>query len=113
MLPPTPLTDRQVLETFEKMNDDIRVRMLTKEVLPSTMQEYRIGKSAKLGKFYLNHLFSLLLENGRVYFYVNNEFKVALTLMGNSNDRKWWIVSLDVLVQPSSDGSASGKKGDE
>ncbi|SAM07877.1 hypothetical protein [Absidia glauca] len=88
MLPPTPLTDRQVLETFEKMNDDIRVRMLTKEVLPSTMQEYRI-------------------ENGRVYFYVNNEFEVALTLMGNSNDRKWWIVSLDVLVQPSSDGSAS------
>ncbi|KAI8329293.1 mediator complex subunit MED14-domain-containing protein [Chlamydoabsidia padenii] len=88
MLPPTLLTDRQVLETFEKMNDDIRVRMLTKEVLPSTMQKYRI-------------------ENGRVYFCVENEFEVALTLMGNSNDRKWWIVSLDILIRPSSDGSAS------
>ncbi|KAI8083090.1 mediator complex subunit MED14-domain-containing protein [Halteromyces radiatus] len=88
MLPPKPLTDQQVLETFEKMNDEIRIRMLTKEVLPSPMQQYRI-------------------ENGRVYFCVENEFEVSLTLMGNSDDRKWWIISLDVLVQPSSGGSAA------
>ncbi|CAO3599157.1 unnamed protein product [Absidia cylindrospora] len=88
MLPPAPLTDQEVLETFTKMNDEIRVRMLTKEILPSTMQKYRIA-------------------NGRVYFCVNNEFDVSLTLMGNSDDRKWWIVSLDVLVQPSPGGSAS------
>ncbi|ORZ18119.1 mediator complex subunit MED14-domain-containing protein [Absidia repens] len=88
MLPPAPLTDQQVLETFTKMNDEIRVRMLTKEILPSTMQKYRIA-------------------NGRVYFCVNNEFDVSLTLMGNSDDRKWWIVSLDILVQPSPGGSAS------
>jgi hypothetical protein len=44
MLPPDPLTDEQVLETFQSMNDVIRMRMLTSEVLPSPIQTYRIGK---------------------------------------------------------------------
>lgn len=44
MVPRSPLTDEEVLETFRKMNDVIRMRMLTTEVLPSPMQHYRIGK---------------------------------------------------------------------
>jgi hypothetical protein len=44
MLTPTPLTDEEVLETFQNMNDVIRMRMITTEVLPSPMQKYRIGK---------------------------------------------------------------------
>lgn len=43
MLTPTPLTDAEVLETFQNMNDVIRMRMITTEVLPSPMQKYRIG----------------------------------------------------------------------
>jgi hypothetical protein len=44
MLTPTPLTDEEVLETFQNMNDVIRMRMITIEVLPSPMRKYRIGK---------------------------------------------------------------------
>lgn len=43
MLTPTPLSDQEVLETFQNMNDVIRMRMITTEVLPSPMQKYRIG----------------------------------------------------------------------
>ncbi|KAI9273703.1 mediator complex subunit MED14-domain-containing protein [Sporodiniella umbellata] len=88
MIPPTPLTDKEVLEVFQNMNDTIRVRMLTEEVLPSPMKKYRI-------------------ENGRIYFSIENEFEIALTLMGQSHARRWWIVSLDILVQASACGGAS------
>lgn len=43
MLPPPPLTDKEVLETFEKLNDVLRVRMLTTEALPSPMRKYKIS----------------------------------------------------------------------
>ncbi|EIE85708.1 hypothetical protein RO3G_10418 [Rhizopus delemar RA 99-880] len=88
MIPPTPLADEEVLDVFRKMNDTIRVRMLTEEVLPSPMQKYRI-------------------ENGRIYFSIDNEFEIALTLMGQSHTRRWWIVSLDILVQASTCGGAA------
>ncbi|KAI9482994.1 MAG: mediator complex subunit MED14-domain-containing protein [Benjaminiella poitrasii] len=88
MMAPTPLTDEEVLETFHNMNDVIRMRMITTEVLPSPMRNYRI-------------------ENGRIYFSIENEFEVVLTLMGHSNDRRWWIVSLDVFVRASSLGKSS------
>lgn len=48
MLTPTPLTDEEVLETFQNMNDVIRMRMITTEVLPSPMRKYRIGKSYRM-----------------------------------------------------------------
>ncbi|KAI8372823.1 mediator complex subunit MED14-domain-containing protein [Radiomyces spectabilis] len=89
MIPPAKLTDQEVLETFKAMNDVIRVRMLTSEVLPSPMHHYRI-------------------ENGRIYFRIENEFEVSLTLMGPSDNRRWWIVSLDVLVHPVEGGGAAG-----
>ncbi|KAI8087237.1 mediator complex subunit MED14-domain-containing protein [Thamnidium elegans] len=88
MLTPTPLTDKEVLEIFRDMNDVIRMRMITTEVLPSPMQNYKI-------------------ENGRIYFTIQNEFEVALTLMGHSNDRRWWIVSLDMFIEATSAGGAA------
>lgn len=45
MMAPTKLTDKEVLETFQNMNDVIRMRMITTEVLPSPMQKYRIGNT--------------------------------------------------------------------
>jgi hypothetical protein len=44
VIPPKPLTDEEVLKTWNEMNDVIRLRMLTSEVLPSPMRGYRIGK---------------------------------------------------------------------
>ncbi|KAI8985388.1 mediator complex subunit MED14-domain-containing protein [Pilobolus umbonatus] len=76
----TPLSDAAVLETFQNMNDLIRMRMLTTEVLPLPMQHYRI-------------------ENGRIYLKIENEFEVTLTLTGQGEDKKWWIVSLDIFVE--------------
>lgn len=45
MLKQTPLTDEEVLSIFQDMNDVIRMRMITTEVIPSPMRNYRIGKS--------------------------------------------------------------------
>ncbi|KAI7862369.1 mediator complex subunit MED14-domain-containing protein [Spinellus fusiger] len=100
MVPPPRLTDEEVLDTFHKMNDLIRVRLLTTELIPSPMTECRIGKSAASKVTYM-------IENGRIYFSIENEFNVSLTLMGPSNDRRWWIVSLDVLVQASEGGGGA------
>lgn len=47
MIPPKRLTDGEVLETFRQMNDVIRMRIMTDEVLPMPMQDYRIGKGAE------------------------------------------------------------------
>ncbi|KAI7880178.1 MED14-domain-containing protein [Lichtheimia hyalospora FSU 10163] len=80
MVPPSPLSDEEVLETFRKMNDVIRMRMLTTEILPSPMQHYRI-------------------ESGRITFTIENEFQVSLTLMGPPSEQRWWIVSLDIQVK--------------
>lgn len=53
MLTPTPLADKEVLEIFRDMNDVIRMRMITTEVLPSPMQNYKIGKTFFLCIFYI------------------------------------------------------------
>jgi hypothetical protein len=109
MIPPTPLADEEVLDVFQKMNDTIRVRMLTEEVLPSPMQKYRIGTKKTLNSYIF--MINLYLENGRIYFSIDNEFEIALTLMGQSHNRRWWIVSLDILVQASTcGGAATGKQ---
>ncbi|KAI8967316.1 mediator complex subunit MED14-domain-containing protein [Mycotypha africana] len=91
MLAPPPLTDEEVLETFQNMNDVIRMRMITTEVLPSPLlNTYRI-------------------ENGRITFKIENEFEVALTLMGPPQNRRWWIVSLDMFVQATSMGGGAAE----
>lgn len=56
---------------------------------------------------YSNIKNSYYLENGRIYFTIENEFEVALTLMGHSNDRRWWIVSLDMFIEATSAGGAA------
>ncbi|KAM3579891.1 mediator complex subunit [Umbelopsis sp. WA50703] len=85
IIPPKALMDEEVLQTWSELNDIIRLRMLTTEVLPSPMRNYRIA-------------------DGRIYFRVENEFEVSLTLMGPSHDRRWWIVSLDILANSTTEG---------
>lgn len=107
MVPPAPLTDEEVLETFRKMNDVIRMRMLTTEVLPSPMQHYRIGKSINplMVRFYQSYND---LESGRITFTIENEFEVSLTLMGPPSEQRWWIVSLDIQVKSTVGSGAAG-----
>ncbi|RUS20565.1 hypothetical protein BC937DRAFT_94940 [Endogone sp. FLAS-F59071] len=85
LVPPPRMTDEEVLETFARLDDVIRMRMLISEVVPPPMRNYRI-------------------EDGRIYFHVENEFEVALTLVGPSNELRWQIVSLEILVKSSGDG---------
>jgi hypothetical protein len=63
---------------------------------------------AYINKCVIIVIFDFDIENGRIYFSIKNEFEVALTLMGNSNDKRWYIVSLDLFVQATSVGGAAG-----
>lgn len=47
-----------------------------------------------------------LLGSGRISFSIKDEFNVALTLMGPPKERRWWIVSLDILVKSTAGGGA-------
>lgn len=62
MLTPTPLTDKEVLEIFRDMNDVIRMRMITTEVLPSPMQNYKIGKKIVFFFSFLLVFFTAILK---------------------------------------------------
>lgn len=83
--------------------------MLTSEVLPSPMRNYRIGKTDYVvEEQQLTDINSQIVADGRIFFRVENEFEVALTLMGPSHDRRWWIVSLDILANSSTQGGFNG-----
>lgn len=47
LVPPPRMTDEEVLETFARLDDVIRMRMLMSEVVPPPMRKYRIGKFQK------------------------------------------------------------------
>ncbi|KAI9317591.1 mediator complex subunit MED14-domain-containing protein [Dichotomocladium elegans] len=78
MMPPKPLTDGEVLDTFRIMNDLIRLRLMTTDALPDPFQKYQIA------------------DSGRIRFSIKDEFDVSLTLMGPPDNQQWWIVSLDI-----------------
>ena len=41
----------------------------------------------------------LIPENGRVKFYVEHEFEVALTLMGDGPTIPWRLLDIEILVE--------------
>lgn len=45
IIPPTPLTDAQVVKTLTDMEDVIRYRVRLAEIIPVEMFSYRIGES--------------------------------------------------------------------
>ena len=50
-------------------------------------------------------------ENGRVKFYVEHEFEVALTLMGDGPAIPWRLLDIEILVEdPDTGGKCLCKK---
>lgn len=48
--------------------------------------------------------FCLQIRNGRVTFEVKHEFKVSLTVMGDSPTVPWRLLDIDVLVEDKETG---------
>ncbi|CAK5281368.1 unnamed protein product [Mycena citricolor] len=79
MIPPTPLTDAQVLKTLSEMEDAIRYRLRMHELIPVEMSEHHIA-------------------DGRVYFTVPNLFEASLCLRGGEKDDGWFFVHVEFLI---------------
>ena len=43
-IPPTPLTDAEVIKTLSDMEETIRYRLRMTEIFPVEMSQYRIGE---------------------------------------------------------------------
>lgn len=46
IIPPTPLTDAEVVKTLTDMEDAIRYRLRLHEIIPVEMAQHRIGTKA-------------------------------------------------------------------
>lgn len=65
--------------TLQKLNQVIQHRLVTAD-LPVQMR-------------------SLKIEQGRVAFHVENEFRVSLTVLGDSPSIPWKVIDLEILVE--------------
>ncbi|CAG8539025.1 4328_t:CDS:10, partial [Dentiscutata heterogama] len=83
-LAPKPLADNEVKKALEELNSVIELRMLTEEVVPPAMRKYHV-------------------DNGRITFFVEKEFKVVLTLLDQKPNFPWHIVDLKFLIQSAND----------
>ena len=76
--PQPPLRATAIISHLEKMNDVIRYRLRTKEIIPNSMKQI-----------------PYTVADGRVFFYVKNLFTCSLTLSGRSNDDIWFLLSIE------------------
>ncbi|KAL0581807.1 mediator complex subunit [Marasmius crinis-equi] len=79
IIPPTPLTDAQVLKTLKDIQDAIRYRLRLREVIPIEMSQYRIA-------------------DGRVFFTAPNLFETSLCLGGAQPHDGWFFVDVEFLL---------------
>ncbi|KAF8170264.1 mediator complex subunit MED14-domain-containing protein [Mycena galopus ATCC 62051] len=79
IIPPTPLTDTEVIKTLNDMEDVIRYRIRVHEIVPVEMAQPRIA-------------------NGRVYFTVPNLFETSLCLRGGLKEDGWFFVHVEFLI---------------
>ncbi|KAJ7287402.1 mediator complex subunit MED14-domain-containing protein [Mycena rebaudengoi] len=79
IIPPTPLTDAEVLKTLTDMEDVIRYRLRMHEIIPVEMAQHRIA-------------------GGRVYFTVPNLFETSLCLRGGLKEDGWFFVHVEFLI---------------
>ncbi|KAJ7668443.1 mediator complex subunit MED14-domain-containing protein [Mycena polygramma] len=79
IIPPTPLTDSEVMKTLTDMEHAIRHRLRMHEIIPVEMAKHRIA-------------------DGRVYFTVPNLFEASLCLRGGLREDGWFFVHVEFLI---------------
>ncbi|KAK7045730.1 mediator complex subunit [Paramarasmius palmivorus] len=80
IIPPTPLTDSQVVKTLQDIQDVIRYRLRLREIIPIEMARHRIA-------------------DGRVYFTAPNLFETSICLTGAQPQDGWFFVHVEFLLK--------------
>ncbi|TIB39057.1 hypothetical protein E3P86_01304 [Wallemia ichthyophaga] len=89
--PDPPLPASAVISHLDQLNDVIRFRLRTKEIIPNSMKQ-------------IPHT----IADGRVHFHVKNLFTCSVTLSGRSDDDIWFLLSVQFDID-SSDYTQSPK----
>ena len=84
IVPPDPISAAEKSLTLQRLNQIIRQKLVSSN-LPSQMRSPKI-------------------ENGRVTFHSDYEFEFSLTLMGDSSNNPWRVLSVDILVMDKETG---------
>ncbi|KAJ7647579.1 mediator complex subunit MED14-domain-containing protein [Roridomyces roridus] len=79
IVPPTPLTDAEVVKTLTEMEDVIRYRLRLHEIIPVEMAQHRIA-------------------DGRVYFTVPDLFEASMCLRGGLPEDGWFFVHVEFFI---------------
>lgn len=107
IVPPDPITIVEKQQTLRRLNQIIEHRLVTSE-LPPLMRKLKIGiKNQNYSTAVLILTISnindsiiscFIAENGRVKFFVEHEFSVTLTLMGDGQI-PWRLLDIEVVVE--------------
>ncbi|XP_005108274.1 mediator of RNA polymerase II transcription subunit 14 [Aplysia californica] len=85
IIPPDPITPQEKQQTLQRLNEVIQYRLVSNE-LPKQMRRIKI-------------------DQGRVKFYVEHEFEVTLTLMGDNPTIPWRLLDVNFLVEDNETGN--------
>ncbi|KAG7090906.1 hypothetical protein E1B28_009983 [Marasmius oreades] len=80
IIPPTHLTDAQVIRALQDIQDAIGFRLRLQEIIPVEMSNYRI-------------------VDGRVYFTAAKLFETSLCLTGVQQQDGWFLVGVEFLLK--------------
>ncbi|CDO75529.1 hypothetical protein BN946_scf184871.g10 [Trametes cinnabarina] len=92
IIPPTPLSDGEVAKILADIEDAMRYRLRTSEVIPWEMSQYQIA-------------------GGRVVFTAPKLFKAELCLRGAGKNDGWFFVNVEFLFKVG--GDQTGMQGKE
>jgi mediator of RNA polymerase II transcription subunit 14 len=87
-----PLSNREVAEVFDQVEDIMRMRLICKDVVPVEMKQWRI-------------------EGGRTFFTVPQRFETSLIMTGAQKDDVWAFVHVEFLFGLP-DGDRKGSRGE-
>ncbi|OJT12740.1 Mediator of RNA polymerase II transcription subunit 14 [Trametes pubescens] len=84
IIPPVPLTDEEVAKTLADIEDAMRYRLRTSEIVPWELSQYRIA-------------------DGRVWFTAPKLFEASLCLQGAGKTDGWFFVNVTFLFKVGGD----------
>ncbi|KAF5388784.1 hypothetical protein D9757_005677 [Collybiopsis confluens] len=88
IIPPTPLTDAEVIKTLVGIQDAIQFRLRLNEIMPVEMTRHRIA-------------------DGRAYFIIPKLFECSLTLKGAQPQDPWSLLHVEFLINIGGDVSST------